>query len=62
MTRTARPPRRQMPLFPPPSEKADAPAVGEKLELIEALADLLLEALGDEPNEEGSDDESEDHS
>ncbi len=62
MTRTARPPRRQMPLFPTPSERAGAPAVGERLELIEALADLLLEALGDEANEEGSDDESKDHS
>jgi len=61
MTRTARPPRRQMTLFPTPSEKTGAPAVDEKLELLEALADLLLEALGHEPNEEGGDDESEDH-
>lgn len=62
MTRTARPPRRQMPLFAASPEKAGAPAVDENLELVEALADLLLEALGHEPNEEGSNDESEDHS
>jgi hypothetical protein len=49
-----------MPLFPTPPEKAGVPAADAKVELVEALADLLLEALG--PNEEGGDDESENHS
>jgi hypothetical protein len=51
-----------MPLFPTPLENASANAVDSKVELVEALADLLLEALGHESNGEGGDDESEDHS
>jgi hypothetical protein len=60
MTRTARPSRRQMPLFPALPESAEANVASANLELVEALADLLIEALGDE-HMEGGDDKSEDH-
>jgi hypothetical protein len=48
-------------LFPTPSANADPSTVEAKLELVEALADLLLEALGHEPAEEEGHDELEDH-
>lgn len=61
MTKSGRPSARQMRLFPTPSANADPSGVEAKVELVEALADLLLEALGHEHDEEEGDDEFEDH-
>jgi hypothetical protein len=60
MRKMARPSRRQVSLFPEPTENGGANGVEAKSELVEALADLLLEALGHEIKE-GGDDESKDH-
>jgi hypothetical protein len=62
MTRRLRISRRQVSLFPTRPSSDEAKTVDPKRELIEALADLLLEALGYETSVEGGDDESEDHS
>lgn len=53
-----RPARRQVPLFPVDQETEEANVADAKPELVEALADLLLEALGANG---GSDHEPEDH-
>ena len=61
MTRTTRPSRRQAVLFPKAVENGEAASMESKREVVMALADLLLEALG-ERTKEGEADESEDHS
>lgn len=61
MRRTTRPSRRQAALFPKPVENGEAASMKSKREVVMALADLLLEALG-ERMKEGEADESEDHS
>lgn len=53
--------RRQGMLFHGADGSDDRTMVDAKPELIEALADLLLEALGDECSEEGDDRERQDH-
>lgn len=51
---------RQVPLFPKAPSEEKVADLGP--ELIDALADLLLEALGDDLGREGGGLESEDHS
>lgn len=55
-------PARQVPLFPKARGEEEEKLGDLKLELIDALADLLLEALGDDHGAEGGGLESEDHS
>jgi hypothetical protein len=57
---TLRASSRQVLLFPGAAGNEDLGAIN-KPDLIDALADLLLEALGEERDEEGDDDESQDH-
>lgn len=57
-TRVVRPPGRQVPLFPLDERNEEINVADATPELVEALADLLLEALG---NREGGGDEPEDH-
>ena len=54
-------PDRQALLFPETAGGEDIRQTMATPELIEALADLLLEALGSKCGEEGADRESEDH-
>ena len=53
---------RQESLFPKARSEEEEKVDDLKPELIDALADLLLEALGDDRNAEGGGLESEDHS
>lgn len=59
-----RPSSRQVTLFPDSASNEETKVEDVRPELIAALADLLLEALGEERDEEGQghDSESEDHS
>jgi len=61
MRMTLRPSRRQVLLFPSAASHEDVGAINAKPDLIEALADLLLEALGEESAEKEGDDEPQDH-
>ena len=61
MTARVRPSSRQGTLFPATARDDDNRMMDANPELVEALADLLLEALGEDPKEEGGGDESEDH-
>jgi hypothetical protein len=54
-------PARQVALFPKARSEEEAKVEDLQPELIDALADLLLEALGDDVNAEGSGLESQDH-
>ncbi len=55
-------PARQVSLFPKARSEEEEKVDDLGPELIEALADLLLEALGDDHSEEGGGLESKDHS
>ncbi|HET8539953.1 MAG TPA: hypothetical protein VFL83_08795 [Anaeromyxobacter sp.] len=53
--------RRQVSLFPERRGEEEGSVDDPKPELVDALADLLLEALGDDGNVEGGGRESEDN-
>lgn len=55
-----RPPGRQERLFAPVAEDAPVPAE-QRQAIVDALADLLLEACREEPSGGGGSDEREDH-
>lgn len=57
---TGRPPGRQGTLFAPVAEDGPVPAE-QRQAVVDALADLLLEACREEPRGGGADDEPEDH-
>ena len=54
-------PARQVSMFPKGRSEEEREVGDLKPELIDALADLLLEALGDDSDAEGGGRESEDH-
>ncbi len=58
--RTARPPGRQATLFAHVAQHAPVPAERRQA-IVDALADLLLDACREEPREGGEGDEPEDH-